>query len=86
MHRMPKASSNVNRSSLMGALRAARALAKALCKLNRNWPKEAPNSFRAKTLEKALAPKAQNAAKAQGYKMTCQILSLKKQKKQYLVY
>jgi hypothetical protein len=57
-----------------------------LGKLSRSSPKEAPNFVRAKTLETALAQKALSAAKAQGYKLTRQILSLKKQKKQYLVY
>jgi hypothetical protein len=57
-----------------------------LGKLSRSSPKEAPNFVRAKRLETALAQKALSAAKAQGYKLTRQILSLKKQKKQYLVY
>jgi hypothetical protein len=70
----------------MGAPRAARALALAMGKLNRSSPKEPPNAVRAQGLEKALAQKAQNAAKAQAYKLTRQIVSLKKQKKQYLVY
>lgn len=86
MNRMPKAWGNVNRSSLMEAPRAARALALAMGKLNRSSPKEPPNAVRAQALEKALAPKAQNAAKAQACKLTRQILSLKKQKMQYLVY